>query len=116
MMTLKQIFIRNLKEFRKKEGFSQQKLAEFCNTAPTYIAQIETGRKFPSMEMIEKMANILRIEPYYFFKSQNVNSNGIETVNIFPLLPASMKNQINDQINQATSEFLREINEIINKY
>jgi len=68
------------------------------------------------MEMIEKMANILRIEPYHFFKSQNVNSIGIEAENIFPLLPASMKNQINDQINQSTSEFLREINGIINKY
>ena len=115
-MTLKQIFIQNLKEFRKKEGFSQQKLAEFCDTAPAYIAQIETGRKFPSMEMIEKIANILRIEPYQFFKSQDVNGIGNEAENLFPLLPASMKNQINDQINQSTSEFLREINEIINKY
>jgi transcriptional regulator with XRE-family HTH domain len=115
-MTLKQVFIRNLKEFRKREGISQQKLAESCDTAPTYIAQIETERRFPSMEMIEKMAHILRIEPYHFFKNTNDNSTSIEVENLFPRLPASMKNQINDQINQSTSEFLKEIKEIINKY
>jgi len=36
VMTLKQVFIKNLKEFRKKEGLSQMKLAEYCNTAPSY--------------------------------------------------------------------------------
>ncbi len=48
VMTLKQFFIQNLKEFRKKEGLSQMKLAEYCNTAPSYIGQIETGLRFSS--------------------------------------------------------------------
>jgi transcriptional regulator with XRE-family HTH domain len=119
-MTLKQIFIRNLKEFRKKEGLSQMKLAEYCNTATSYIGDIEIGRRFPSMELIEKMANILRIEPYHFFK--NWTNNGIKsnTDNIFPHLPNSMKKQITTQIktqiNQSTSEILGEIDEILSKY
>jgi transcriptional regulator with XRE-family HTH domain len=97
-MTLKQIFIRNLKEFRKKEGFSQMKLAEYCNTAPSYIGQIETGLKFPSMDMIEKMADILRIEPYHFFKKQSDDNVNYDIENIFPRLPNSMKKQITIQI------------------
>ncbi|MDR0443937.1 MAG: helix-turn-helix transcriptional regulator [Treponema sp.] len=40
-MTLKQIFINNLKEFRKKEGLTQVKLAEYCNTGTSYIGDIE---------------------------------------------------------------------------
>ncbi|MDR0455695.1 MAG: helix-turn-helix transcriptional regulator [Treponema sp.] len=115
-MTLKQVFIRNLKEFRKKEGFSQQRLAELCDTAPTYIAQIETGRKFPSMDMIEKMANVLRIEPYHFLRNPNDITANTEAESLFPRLPNSMKNQINNQINQLSSDFLKEINEVINKY
>jgi transcriptional regulator with XRE-family HTH domain len=54
-MTLKQVFVRNLKEFRKKEGLSQMQFAELCNTTASYIGHIETGRKFPSMEMDESM-------------------------------------------------------------
>ena len=46
------------------------KLAEYCNTTTSYIGHIEIGLKFPSMEMIEKMAEILRIEPYLLFKNQ----------------------------------------------
>jgi transcriptional regulator with XRE-family HTH domain len=55
-MSLKQVFIQNLKEFRGKERVSQMKLAELCNTSPGYIGEIEIGRKVPSTEMIEKIA------------------------------------------------------------
>jgi transcriptional regulator with XRE-family HTH domain len=116
-MTLKQVFIQNLKEFRKKEGLSQMKLAEYCNTAPSYIGQIETGVRFPSLELVEKMAEILRIEPYHFFKNKTENSNNSDTDNLFPLLPNSMKKQIKTQIktqiDQSTDEIL---NEILSKY
>jgi transcriptional regulator with XRE-family HTH domain len=121
-MTLKQIFIRNLKEFRKKEGLSQMKLAEYCNTATSYIGDIEIGRRFPSMELIEKIAGIMRIEPYRFFINRKDNdvSAGVKdcTEDIFPRLPNSMKKQITtqikSQINRSTSEILSEIKEIIN--
>jgi transcriptional regulator with XRE-family HTH domain len=116
-MTLKQIFISNLKEFRKKEGLSQMKLAEYCDTATSYIGDIEIGRRFPSMELIEKMAEILRIEPYHFFKNRTDNSHNSDTESLFPRLPNSMKNQIKPQIktqiDQSTNEIL---NEILNKY
>jgi len=116
-MSLKQVFIKNLKEFRKKEGLSQMKLAEYCNTAPSYIGQIETGLRFPSFEMVEKMADILRIEPYHFFKKKENKNDNPDTENIFPLLPNSMKKQISTQIktqlDQSTSEIL---NEILSKY
>jgi len=119
-MTLKQVFIRNLREYRRKEGLSQMKLAEFCDTAPSYIGDIEIGRRFPSIEMIEKIAGVLRIEPYHFFKNKTEDSNNSDTENLFPRLPNSMKKQIKTQIktqiDQATSEILSEINEIFNKY
>jgi len=119
-MTLKQIFIQNLKEFRKKEGLSQMKLAEYCDTATSYIGDIEIGRRFPSMELIEKMAGILRIEPYHFFKNHRENTDNSENESLFPRLPNSMKKQINTQIktqiNQSTNEILKEINEILNGY
>ena len=108
-MTLKQIFIKNLKEFRKKEGFSQLKLAEYCNTSPSYIGEIEMGRKFPSTKMIEKIAEVLRMEPYHFFKNQDDTHGEFNTEKTYPLLPSSMKNEIKNQIELS-------IDEIFNKY
>ena len=106
-MTLKQIFIQNLKYFRKNEGLSQMKLAEKCDTSPSYIGEIEIGRKFPSVEMIEKISKILKIEPYHLFK--NNENKSIDDESVYPLLPNTMKNKIKNQINSS-------IDEIFNKY
>jgi transcriptional regulator with XRE-family HTH domain len=123
-MTLKQVFVQNLKEFRKKEGLSQMKLAEYCGTAHSYIGEIEVGRKFPSMDLIEKIAKILRIEPYLFFKSRTGKSALTEIEQADVRMPHSSKKQLQKQIrahikkhnNQSTSQILSEINEIIENY
>jgi transcriptional regulator with XRE-family HTH domain len=116
-MTLKQVFIRNMKEYRKKEGLSQMKLAESIDTAPSYIGDIEIGRRFPSLEMIEKIAGVLRIEPYHFFKNKSENGHHSDTDNLFPQLPNSMKNQIKTQIKTQIDHSTNEIlNEILSKY
>jgi len=96
------------------------KLAEYCNTATSYIGDIEIGRRFPSIDMIEKMALALRIEPYHFFKNQGNNSLDPDTEYLFPRLPNSMKKQIKTQIKtqieQSTNEIINEIDEILGKY
>jgi transcriptional regulator with XRE-family HTH domain len=66
-MGLREIFIQNLREYRKERGISQAMLAEKCETSTSYIGQIEIGNRFPSLEMIEKMALALQIKPYLFF-------------------------------------------------
>ena len=108
-MTLKQVFIVNLKEFRKKEGFSQMKLAECCDTTTSYIGNIETGRKFPSMELIEKMAETLKIEPFNFFVNRTAQNSSPEIINTYPRLPESMKKEINSQVDTSIKELLKEI-------
>jgi len=100
------------------------KLAEYCDTAPSYIGDIEIGRRFPSVELIEKIADNLGIEPYHLFKNQNYNDDNSDTENTYPRLPNSMKKQITTQIktyikthiDRSTGEIFSEINEIINKY
>ena len=108
-MTLKQIFVRNMKEFRKKEGISQMKLAEYLNTSPTYIGEIEVGKKFPSMDMIEKIADILKIKPFLFFIDRTEQSADINTENTYPKLPRSMQNEIRKKLNFEINELIKEI-------
>jgi transcriptional regulator with XRE-family HTH domain len=71
-MSLKQVFIRNLKNLRKIAGLSQMQLSLDCELSPTYIGEIEMGRKFPSVGVIEKIAAVLRVPPHLlFFDEQN---------------------------------------------
>jgi transcriptional regulator with XRE-family HTH domain len=69
-MNLRQIFIRNLKRIRKGSGLSQMQLALLCDTAAGYIGAIETGLKFPSVEMVEKISAALRVKPYQLFLAE----------------------------------------------
>ncbi|MDR2246114.1 MAG: helix-turn-helix domain-containing protein [Treponema sp.] len=59
-----------MKKYRKQAGITQEKLAELCDTDPCYIGQIETGRRFPSISYIEKIAAALCIAPYRLFYEQ----------------------------------------------
>lgn len=68
-MDLQEIFISNLKTIRKDLHITQEKLAELCNTDTAYIGQIETKKRFPSINFIEKIADALDIEPYLLFKN-----------------------------------------------
>ena len=88
-MDLKQVFIRNLREFRNTRGFSQMKLAELCDTGQNYIGEIEIGRRFPSLKLIEKMGKALNIEPYRFFidETQDYKTELDEMVNLISKLP-----------------------------
>jgi transcriptional regulator with XRE-family HTH domain len=66
-MDMMKIFVINMKKYRKKRQLSQMKLAEMLNTSTSYIGEIEINRKVPSMEMVEKIANALNIEPFRLF-------------------------------------------------
>ena len=98
-----------MKEFRKKEGLSQMKLAECCNTSSTYIGEIEVGKKFPSMDMIEKIAHILRIKPYHFFIDRTEEHTEINIESPYPKLPKSMQNEIINELHYSMKDLIREV-------
>lgn len=66
-MELRDIFILNMKKYRKIKKLSQMNLAERCNTSTSYIGEIEIGKKFPSVEMIQRLAAALDIQPFQLF-------------------------------------------------
>ncbi|MDR2019936.1 MAG: helix-turn-helix domain-containing protein [Treponema sp.] len=89
-MNLREIFILNLKKFRKIRRLSQMNLAEKCDTAASYIGEIEIGRKFPSIEMIEKIAGALNIEAYRLFINET-NGGVNETLEYLAALPIRVR-------------------------
>lgn len=70
-MTLRSIFITNLKRIRKQKHISQMQLAEKYNTSTSYIGEIEIGKKFPSVEMISNISEALEIRPFELFMEES---------------------------------------------
>jgi transcriptional regulator with XRE-family HTH domain len=67
MANIREILANNLKEYRRKCGLSQAKLAEKADITTQFIAMIEVSRKFPSPEMMDRLAKALDIEAYQLF-------------------------------------------------
>ena len=63
MENLRQVFLNNLKHFRKERNIRQLDLALEIGKSSNYINSIENGKYFPSPETIEQIAAFLQIEP-----------------------------------------------------
>ena len=64
MARIREIFARNLKEHRRKCGYSQEQLAEKADVSTHYIAMLEIARSFPAADALERIAGALDLEAY----------------------------------------------------
>ena len=109
-MQLRTIFVRNLRKYRKYRDFTQEKLGQLCDKEATYMCQLETGKRFPSMALIEKIAEALQIKPHLFFLDDAdegmaqipplVNADGI---------PDSVKDELIKRLNVAITKVVKKI-------
>lgn len=61
---LSNIYIKNLKNYRNEKNISQEKLSELAQISPSFLSDIENGKKWGSFETLVSLANALEIEPY----------------------------------------------------
>jgi transcriptional regulator with XRE-family HTH domain len=64
---IREILAINIKENRRKCGFSQEKLAEKAGISTPFLAMIEVSRKFPTPEVLDRLAGALNIKTYQLF-------------------------------------------------
>lgn len=59
---------KNLREFRKETGLSQEQLSNRIGVDRTYVGKIERGKKSPSIKTLKKLADELDIHIKEFFE------------------------------------------------
>jgi transcriptional regulator with XRE-family HTH domain len=64
MNHIQELLAKNLKSARERLGYTQMKLAELSNISPSFIGEIETGKKFPSSNSLQRIADALGMKPY----------------------------------------------------
>ncbi|MDR0456220.1 MAG: helix-turn-helix domain-containing protein [Treponema sp.] len=67
MANIREILASNIKEYRRSCGFSQDKLAESAGISSQYLATVETCRKFPTPEVLDRLAEALGLETHELF-------------------------------------------------
>jgi len=109
-MQLKDVFIENLRKCRRERGISQAELAEKCDTATSYIGQIEIGNRFPSIELIEKMAKVLQIRPHllFFTEADDVSDEELLKIKVDTVSDA-MKEKLTNRLTEAIRKIVKNI-------
>ena len=78
MTNLREIFAANLKAKRQNYGITQAQLAEKVGVSTHHIAMIEIARHYPTLDLVERIANSLDIEIYELFTVKPTPETAIE--------------------------------------
>lgn len=59
---------RNLKRLRAAAGITQEILAERASCSPTMIGDVERGKRFPSSDLLDRLASAFGVPVFELFK------------------------------------------------
>ena len=107
MTNIKKLLGTNIRIFRKSCGLSQSMLAEMVDTATNYISAIEAGRRFPSVGILEKIADALKIDTPDLFsiKPVQLEEEKLELENkIWLEIGQNLSNYITNKVNNPKIE------------
>jgi transcriptional regulator with XRE-family HTH domain len=62
-MDLPKILGRNVRDWRKRRGLSQEELALETGMKRGYVSDVERGTRNPSVKAIARLAEALKVEP-----------------------------------------------------
>jgi transcriptional regulator with XRE-family HTH domain len=105
MTHFQELFIENLRFLRKKRGISQLKFSEMINISPNYLNAVEDGKNFPSLEVLQQIADTLDVLPYQLFIEQQIDMDQIQMNTLIPELI-----RLNQQFSKEITELIKKCN------
>ena len=105
MLSIRDILALNLKENRKKCGLTQEKLAEKAGISAHYLAMVEISKKFPTPEMLDRIAQALEIETYQLFDASGTPEGAL--CHLEKTILTNLEQFINVTIKQAIANELK---------
>ena len=61
----KKLLGRRINAARRERGWTSERLSEICNINATYLRQIESGAKTPSLQVFVELCEALKVSPTY---------------------------------------------------
>lgn len=102
---VKEIFSANIRRYRNSFGYSQEKLAEIVGISTSFIASIETSKKFPSSKNIAKLADAFGLQPYQLFQEPETTA---QDTSHFGEMKEDLKLEVAEQIESYFRRYLKD--------
>lgn len=90
-MDNKKLLGKRIKSIRKSQGLTQEKLSEMIDLETSSLSGIESGRFYPSLHVLEKIAKVLEVELIDFSNFHQLISLKILTKKFKKLLKNKIK-------------------------
>ena len=75
---LLKIFGKNVKIERIKKDLTQEQLAELIGIEPQSLSYMETGKFSPSPDTLQKLGEVLKVQPYEFYYFEQISEKEME--------------------------------------
>ena len=69
-MSLREVVAKNLRQLRTARGLSQEEVADRANINRNYIGMLERSEHSATVDMLEKIAGVLDVDPADLFRRQ----------------------------------------------
>lgn len=69
-MRMSETFGINVRRVRLEKGMTLEVLAEEAGLAYSYVGEIERGRRNPTLDVVERIAAVLKTEPLELLRTQ----------------------------------------------
>ena len=92
------LFGSRIRSIREAAGLSRETLAERADINPNYLGEIERGEKWPSLEVIERLASALAVSPPTFF---DYEAEEVDDTILLSKLQYILSNRNTGQLQQA---------------
>jgi len=102
MEDIREILANNLRTNRRRLGISQARLAEMSNLSTHFVAMIELSRKFPSPEVLGRIAAALGIASHELFSVPSSSETVIEKFEY--LLTTGLKDTVCQAVEKAFAD------------
>ena len=107
MVNIRKILALNLKENRQRCGLTQEKLAEKAGISANYLSMVEVSKKFPTPEMLDRLAQALDIQTFQLFDPSSTTEGAI--LHLEQAIVANIENIISVSVKQAISNELENL-------
>ena len=114
MVSIREILALNLKEYRRKSGLTQEKFAEKVGISANYLSMVEISRKFPTPEMLDRLAKALNIQTFQLFDPAATPEGALLHLeqaiigNIETVIRKTIKQDIVSEINQTVNRAIKQ--------
>ena len=102
---IRELFSKNLKFYRDKQGLSQMALALKAGLATNFVNDIENGKKWISPATLSKICEALEIQPYKLFVEVDLNNENCS--GLLNQFCTELSNDLLDTIKSLSSKYVK---------